>query len=102
MCRVHGEDFVTVLHERWQTARKDHRCGECRVPIRPGDRYVAERYVYDGAASSHKTCADCWEYRTWLQLECGGFIYGEVREDFGEHLGEYGFYDPQEPPHAYD
>ena len=93
MCRIdHSDDFATILHERQYRARKPHVCMECRRSILPGSSYMVERLISDGNASTHKTCLDCWEYRDWLLMECGGFIYGQVLEDFGDHLGEYGFF----------
>lgn len=83
---------VTVLHARRPRARREHRCDECRRAIEPGERYVVERYVYEGAATSHKTCRHCDAVRAWLLHECGGFVYGGVADDLGAHLqeGEYG------------
>ena len=80
---VYGD--CVVLHERHQVARKPHKCHECNRVINIGERYMVERTVYEGEASTHKTCYDCKEKREWLSKECGGFLYGCVVEDFAEH-----------------
>lgn len=94
MCMIdYAEDRVTVLHERVYSARKEHKCDECGRGILPGERYTVERYVYDGGATTHKTCRHCKVVRDWLNAECGGFLYTGVREDIQEHAdeGHYGF-----------
>ena len=93
MCRIdYAEGRAAVLHKRLQTARKEHRCSECRRAISPGENYTVERTVFEGSASTHKTCEHCMVARDWLWKECGGFIYGECAEDMMEHAAEgYGF-----------
>jgi hypothetical protein len=45
------------------TARKPHRCDECRATIHPGQKY--ERYTskYDGDISTTKSCSKCIKLR---------------------------------------
>lgn len=42
-----------VLSRRWVTARKQHKCNRygCRLPIMPGQRYMREFRLIDGAPS---------------------------------------------------
>lgn len=84
-------DPVVVLHDRKRRARKWHRCDECVRPIAPGEVYCAERYVSDGNAYSHKTCAHCRRVRDWLMRECGGFMYSHVTQDILDHAQESGW-----------
>lgn len=92
MCMIDGsDDRVNLLAEDWRTARKDHKCGECARVIPKGELYLVERWVYDGSATTHKTCRHCHRVRAWLGNECGGWIYGSVREDILEHVHE-GYY----------
>lgn len=89
MCMIDGDDDrVTVLHERHRTARKEHRCAECGRGIVVGEPYLVERFINDGEASTHKTCRHCEAVRGWLLSECGGWLYGGVAEDIGEHAQE--------------
>lgn len=76
---------VTMLSDRWQVARKTHICHECKREIEPGEQYRNERFKWDGAVSTHKTCRHCMAVRDWLMGECGGWIYGYVEEDLHEH-----------------
>jgi len=86
MCMIDGaEGCVTVLLARHQKANKDHRCAECFRTIRKGEKYLNERYVWEGSATTHKTCKHCQVVRDWLQGECGGFLYGGIEEDICEH-----------------
>lgn len=87
MCLVDESDGrVTMIAEGERTARKEHRCSECRRKIRVGERYLSERYVFDGDFHHHKTCAHCQVVRAWLQDECGGWLYGAIEEDIVEHV----------------
>ncbi|RZA27320.1 MAG: hypothetical protein EOP02_10365 [Proteobacteria bacterium] len=80
-----GEGYVTMLGEGQHKARKQHRCAECARHIEPGETYLRERFVFDGKMSDHKTCSHCIVVRSWLQGECGGFLFGAVEEDIREH-----------------
>jgi hypothetical protein len=82
------DERVLVLHERHRTARKEHKCGECRRVIHPGESYMVERYISDHRAESHKTCQHCQVAREWLLHECHGFMYGFIGEDITEHVQE--------------
>lgn len=89
MCMVDmADERVIVLHERQHKARIEHKCRECGRNIRVGEHYTVERYVFDGSATSHKTCSHCMVVRDWLSAECGGFLYGSIEEDIVEHARE--------------
>ncbi len=87
MCMVDDcDDFVTTVRDgSWHTARKAHKCAECRRQIGIGERYHSEAFVFDGKFTVHKTCAHCMVARQWLRDECGGWMYGGVEEDVREH-----------------
>ena len=40
-------------------ARKQHRCIWCGQAIKPGDHYIDERSVYDGAIQRHRWHPEC-------------------------------------------
>ena len=63
--------------ERWQKARKPHRCCECREEVPIGQQYQVIAYKFDGVLSAHKTCAACADVRTV-------FSCGEDPPYFGE------------------
>jgi len=71
---------------RYVKARKEHRCNECRRTIRAGERYHNETFLDDNRnIKNHKTCPHCMVARGWLWDECGGWLYGGVREDVLDH-----------------
>ena len=93
MCMVDYSDGCSiVLHDRNQKARKEHKCSECSRVIQVGETYNVQRAVFDGCADSYKTCAHCQVVQSWLQKECGGYMYHGVHEDIDQHRNEgYGF-----------
>ncbi|QIB67142.1 hypothetical protein [Kineobactrum salinum] len=86
MCMIDDADErCTVLHEKQQRARKEHVCAECHRTIGKGEVYLNEGLLFEGKINTHKTCAHCLVVRSWISKECGGWIYGEIKEDFEEH-----------------
>lgn len=85
------DDTVTMLSTSDPKARKAHKCAECGREIAVGEQYHVDRYVFEGRMTAHKTCAHCMVARDWLQKECGGWLFGSVEEDIGEHIGSHGF-----------
>lgn len=49
---------------------------------------MVERCVWEGQASTIKTCRHCQVCRSWLVQECGGWVYEGVYEDICEHAWE--------------
>lgn len=82
---IDDSERVTSINDEHRRARKECKCRECGRVIRVGERYHYEFYIFDGARSSHRTCAHCDVVREWLLRECGGFIYEAVEEDIREH-----------------
>lgn len=87
MCMLDDADGSVVTIDRgcYVTARKPHKCAECRRTIDAGERYNRESFVFDGCFQYHKTCAHCMVVRGFLVDECGGWLYGAVEEDAREH-----------------
>ena len=72
-----GEDGPSCSTTKVRTARKDHRCAECRAAITPGSKYEYASGIWDGFADSYKTCLLCVEIRN--HFACGsGWEYGSV------------------------
>lgn len=67
MCFTHGCDSPTGYEETIRKARKEHRCCECRLPIRAGETYQHVWGVWDGHMETFKTCAACH----WLRNRIG-------------------------------
>lgn len=90
MCRYDGyDDSPEVYREEVRTARKKHKCNECGRDIKPGETYENHFYVYDGDPGTVKICAHCRIAKTWIKVNCGGWVFEQVREEIEEHAKEY-------------
>ena len=54
-------DAPSVFRQITRTARKEHKCCECRSVINPGDKYMYSSGIWDGSASDYKQCLICGE-----------------------------------------
>jgi hypothetical protein len=73
------DDPASFYETRKPRARKEHRCGECREVIRPGDLHEYVVGLWDGHFDSHRTCLSCVEIRDHFQ--CNGWLFGQLWED---------------------
>ena len=78
------EEFCTLLGRNYRTARKEHRCSECRRTILKGEKYLDERTLYGGEVRTWKTCADCESIRDNFFTE--GWYCGECKYRLEEHI----------------
>lgn len=63
----------------WRTARKAHRCDECRQPILPGQAYEYARGRWDGIWGTFRTCCGCIMARNaYFAGDC--FLYRDLWE----------------------
>jgi len=65
-------------------ARKKHQCGECCEAIPVGALYEKTTGIWDGSASTYKTCLSCVEIRD--HFACEGWIYGHIWNDLEENF----------------
>lgn len=66
----------------WPTARKIHRCEECKREIPKGSQYRREAGKYDGNLYCIKTCEVCAEIRDAFTCDDGaGSEYGSLWSD---------------------
>jgi len=80
-------DFCELLGRSRPTARKPHRCGECRCTIEPGQEYERDVTVFEDEITTHKTCIACVHVRDSL-FRCG-WCYGGVWEAVHETFCGY-------------
>lgn len=81
----HDGDYAASAHSQvMRTARKEHRCYECRETIKPGDRYEYFSGIWDGKPSAYKTCASCVEIRD--HFACEGWIFGQLWDDLEQNF----------------
>lgn len=80
-CPLSGSDDCgpSAWFEKTRVARLVHKCGECGDEIAKGQRYRYESGVWDGRASSHKTCWPCYKIRE--HFACDGFVFEQLWED---------------------
>lgn len=74
--------YAKVLQDTSRTARKVHRCDECKREISIGEPYRYEFYVYGSINDSHRTCRHCLSMRNFILDEINDtFIYGSLIEE---------------------
>ena len=91
MCMVEWDDggrWETVDPPKMRTARKAYVCGECGRNIPVGEQYEHAKHRDDYGLSTQRTCAHCAAVRSWLVVQCGGWLYGGVYEDLRQHWDE--------------
>ena len=87
-CEIEIDSDVgpTFYSEEMRTARKQHKCTECRRTIEPGEEYESVSGLWEGGWSKYKTCRDClslrnvfftrgWEFRGLWALFQDNFCY---------------------------
>ncbi len=84
-------DEPSVCNTRVRTARKQHKCCECRWVIEPGDKYEYTSGVWDGEGMSFKTCLSCVEWKDALMAHRREEIHAENKR-FGYSLGGHACY----------
>lgn len=86
-------DYVLQIMDQRvvKSARKDHRCTECRRPIKQGESYEFVFGFAEGEGETYKTCSHCLALREWVKahVPCFCWAYTMVREDALETAQEY-------------
>jgi hypothetical protein len=83
-----SESGPTLFEEKIVTARKPHKCGECRRSIEMGEEYEHTKGLWEGRFETHKTCSECRAIRS--AFFCNGWFYGQVIHDLREHISDAG------------
>lgn len=80
-----------------RTARKTHKCEECRNLILPGDKYEHVRGKWD-YVDTFKTCSHCVDLRTWTKnnVPCLCWAHGNLLDDCREAVQEAAWRAPEE------
>ena len=83
-CCIDGES-ADVFREEWLTARKQHKCCECRIAINPGEHYQRVVMLAECLWSTYKTCEKCADLReSLLEVDCP--YYGGLSEAYQNWL----------------
>ncbi len=88
MCAVDDCEPWDVFRKEKRTARKQHRCHECYRLITPGESYTYLTGLIDGHWHTNRCCEHCEAAGVWLEVVCGGFPIGMLREELTEHWEE--------------
>jgi hypothetical protein len=78
MCDLEVDGYGTDLRDSQHKARKQHRCGECRRRIEPGQTYTNFVGLFEGDFFSVKHCLRCTKARKWLGKRGHGWIEGSI------------------------
>lgn len=82
-----------IIADIWDTniiqARKQHRCGECRALIEPGDLYYKTDALMEGDWIHHKMCEKCGDLSESMAAMGFCWILGELSEAHHEYLLDY-------------
>jgi hypothetical protein len=79
-------EIASFYNRREHTARKGHKCTECRRTILPGEQYEKVVAIWDGEFQVIKTCQDCRSIQD--VLFCEGVMHGTLKEDLQMHIWE--------------
>ena len=82
-------DEADFYHDETRKSRKEHICSECNGTIKKGDIYRYVFGVWEGQASTFRTCHNCMVPQEWLREECNGFMHGGLEEEIHEHAEQY-------------
>lgn len=86
-CPLYGCDDNTAsfYEETRPTAKKEHRCCECKEAIAKGARYERTKGLWEDGWSTYKTCLSCVEIRN--HFSCGeGWIFTCLWEQLKENF----------------
>lgn len=85
MCAVDDCEPLGMGRQAWRTARKEHRCCECRRAIGRGERYEVTTGLADGTWCTWRVCEHCRAAARWLDVMCGGWPFTCLGDELREH-----------------
>jgi hypothetical protein len=83
------DEFYETIEQKIVTARKSHKCEECKREIIPGEKYEYYKGVFDNKIYCEKTCQDCLSLRN-SGIFCNGFCFERVWDDFFDAVQDSG------------
>jgi len=60
-------EMPSVFSDKMRTAHKEHKCCECRRPIKNGEKYHFAKGCWEGRWDEYKTCTECNDLRHELK-----------------------------------
>lgn len=83
MCEYLYDNGPTIYDSRLVVARRDHKCCECRQPIKKGEVYERVKGLWDGSWSNFKTCLSCydvWQRIHHEEIDTCDYGHGSLRQ----------------------
>ena len=62
-------EMPSVFSDTIKKSRREHKCCECRQPIKVGEKYHLSKVCWEGEWSEYKTCLSCDELRDELKYD---------------------------------
>ena len=83
MCYCDYDESPEFFSDKERTARKAHKCNECRGPIHPGERYKIRTGKWDGEFSAYKQCVACTDLEDYVKahVPCMCRTFTELFDD---------------------
>lgn len=84
-CCIDVDCYNDIYNEKTVRGYKEHKCCECRQPIKRREKHEHVKLLADGHWSEYRTCLPCKNMRDSL-FTCG-FHFTMLEEDFRECYG---------------
>lgn len=73
------DEYAEVYRSKFQKAKRNYQCCECREKILAGEKYEYVFGVWDGGPGTYRTCKHCLSMRE--QFFCDGWHFEHIWED---------------------
>lgn len=83
MCYCDYDSAPEFFSDSTRSARKAHKCCECKGPINVGERYKIRAGKWDGEFSTYKQCIACTDLEDYVKahVPCMCRTFTELFED---------------------
>lgn len=90
-CDLDDDDIARLYKSQMRTARKEHKCSECRGPILKGENYEYVSGLWQSSFRTFKTCDRCLDIRdyTLSHTPCVNWSHGGLILDCHEKIEQY-------------
>lgn len=90
-CSCDADDGPTVYRTSTPTARRAHRCDECKGVIQPGERYTTAFGIWEDGGATFKTCGDCTGLMQWAKahVPCICWAHGLIHQSVIDAAAEW-------------
>lgn len=89
-CSCNWGEPASVYNATNPRARKPYQCEECDGPILVGEQYERVFGVWEGYATTFRTCERCHDLRVWVRnnVPCLCVMHGNMDEEMEEAIIE--------------